>query len=228
MATSKIARSVVEAIIAVNYMANEEQIVQLAHDVARGEEAEQCYFRVLLAHMQSKLGTSRRTKQPPQEPVLDAIHEKFYPVVLASLGPEDMDKTERNRLGTKYRSAASTIRYFIRHGGDVRGVEVATATKTGIRNAVKPPEPSAEEETRSQRAFRRAQEALVRTAQRLARGDPDEARERLEATMEALEKLMDTLPAQPDIGGQTTTIVAGRAGVGGRVTQAPAMLHRGA
>ncbi len=226
MATSKMTRTVVEAIVAANYMADEEQIAQLVTLVTTGEEAEQCYFRVLLAHMQSRLGTTRRSKQPPQEPVLDAIHEAFYPLVLEAVGPEEMPKDERNRKATKYRTAASTIRYFIRHGGDVRTVDVSTVTKNGLRRTVQPAQAEPEGETRAERSFRRAETAIVRMAQRLVKVEPSEARERIEAVLEALEGILGQIPEDTDIGGQTTTIVSGR-GTPGRASHSPAMLHRG-
>lgn len=225
MATS---RSLVETIALAHFMANAAQVEQLAHNVAEGQMADSTYLRVTLAHMQSKLGRPRRGKQAAQEPVLDSIHEALYPSVLKGVGPEGMDQTERFRKATFARSAASTIRYFIRGGGDVRGIDVATATKSGLRKAVQPETPAEEGETRNQKSFRKAGDAVLRSAQRLARGDPEDARERVDALMDQLQALLDELgaPAQPEHGA-TTTIVAGRAAPRGTPAQ-PAQLHRGA
>lgn len=227
MATAKTHLTIVATIAAANYMANASQVEQLAHMVSEGLTAGEIYLRVTLAHMKSRLGSPRRGKQPPQEPVLDAIHEELYPSVLKGVGPDDMPQNERNSKANFARSAASTVRFFIRGGGDVRAVDVATVTKSGLRKAVQPQAAEGEEGTRTQRGFVTHAQALLSAAQRLARGDPEDARERVETLMDQLEKLLQELPPPAaDVGGATTTIVAGRPGVG-RGTQ-PAQLHRGA
>lgn len=222
------ARTIIETIIAANFMANAAQVEQLAHNVVEGQNADGTYLRVVLAHMKSKLGTPRRGKQPPQEPVLASVHELLYPAILKGVGPEEMPQAERFRRATFARSAASTIRYFVLNGGDVRGVDVATATKAGLRKAVQP-QTAVEGETRVQRTFRTAREAVLRAAQRLARGDPEGARERVEGLMDELEAWVAALDkAQPpgqDMGA-TTTIVGARSV--SRPSAQPAQLHRGA
>lgn len=220
---------IIAVIARANYAATGEQVEQLAHVVVSGMQAGEVYLRVVLAHMQSRLGRPRRGKQAPQEPVLDAVHQELYPSVLKGVAPEEVPIGERNRLGTFARTMASTVRFFIRHGGDVRSVDVATVTKNGLRKAV-----TAEREkptgTRAERAFARSAEAVVKSVAAMARGDPDGARERLEAFMDELDKLLTELggdETEADVGGATTTIVAGRPGVG-RASTVPAQLHRGA
>lgn len=238
---TQVHQSIVETIVAANFMADATQVERLAGTVVEGQAADGTYLRVVLAHMQANLGKPQRGRRRAApdahaaEVVLDGIHENLYASVLKGVGPEDLATNERNRRATFARSAASTVRYFIRNGGDVRTVEVATATKNGLRKAVQPEsEAPAEGETRTERAFRKAQDALVASAQRLlARGDPDIARERIEAAMDALEALLDAVPteeqAQPraDIGGQTTTMVAGRHIPGRGAPAERPMLHRG-
>lgn len=221
---------IIAAIVRLNYAATGEQVEQLAHLVVVGQDADATYVRVVLAHMQSRLGTGRRAKAAPQEPVLDAVHDELYPSVLKGVGPEDMDQTERNRKANFARSAASTVRYFIRNGGDVRALDVATATKTGLRSAVQPRTPVREGATRAEKGFIRAAEAVRRTAIQLARGDPDTARQQLERLMDDLDTLLAELgkepaAAQPDVGATTTMV--GRAGARSAPASAP-MLHRGA
>jgi hypothetical protein len=238
-------KTIIEIIASHNFVATGEQVERLANAVVAGHQADGTYLRVILAHMQAKLGKPRRGRRSAAEgesaeAVLDTIHETLYPHICKGVGNGDIDTTERNRRATFARSAASTVRYFIREGGDVRTVDVTTVTKAGLRAAVQPAEAEAPEgETRVQRGFRKATQALVRSAQRLlARGDPDEAREQIEQTLEVLEGLLAAEPkaaaaAQPrpaaqDFGGTTTTI-AGRPRAGTRGTPANApMLHRGA
>jgi hypothetical protein len=201
--------ALVAAIVRNNYIATGEQVEHLAHTVVSGLRAGEVYLRILVAHMQSKLGRPRRGKQPPQEPVLDAVHAEQYPYVLKGVGPDEMAEEERNSLANFARSMASTVRYFIRHGGDVRGLDVGTVTKTGLRKMVTP-EDTAEPivgGTRAERAFLRAAEGVKKQVAAMARGDPDNARERLEQFMEELDKLLNDLGEGEDIGGQTTTIV---------------------
>jgi hypothetical protein len=234
MATARIHQSLIATIVAANFMANEQQVAQLAHTVVEGLDADGTYLRVVLAHMKSQLGNPRRGKQPPQEPVLDKVHEALYPSVLKGVGPDDMPQEERNRRANFARSAASTVRYFIRNGGDVRGVDVPTASKSGLRRAVQPEQgEAAEGETRTQRGFRTHAQALLAAAVRLARGDPEDARERVESLMDELDKLLTELGTEPTASqpqqdmGATTTIVGPR--LGGRSTGTqPAQLHRGA
>lgn len=226
MAT-RIGNGLIAAIIKAHFAATPEQVEQLAHNVVEGQHAAGTYLQVVLAHMQAKLGRPRRGKQPPQEPVLDAVHEMLYPAVLKGVGPDDLSQVERFRRATFARSAASTVRYFVRNGGDVRGLDVAKVTKNGLRKSVQPETPPPEEETRAERSLRKAVDAIARSAQRLARSDPGAARERIEAAMDELDKLLESIPAEPQAAnvGATTTIATGRPGVG-RGAPAGAMLHR--
>lgn len=228
-----VTKTIIEVIAHSNFMADALQVERLAGAVVDGHVADATYLRIILAHMQAQLGKPRRgrraaTDVQSSEAVLDSIHERLYAAVLKGVGPEELATAERNRRATFARSAASTVRYFIRNAGDVRSVDVATATKSGLRTAVQPKREAPAGETRVERAFRNAQDALVRNAQRLlARGDP-EARAHIEAAMDALEALLDAVPegTQADVGAQTTTFVPGRAGARSAPAQAP-MLHRG-
>lgn len=233
---------IVSAIVKAHYAATGEQVQELAYAVAVGLDAGTAYLRVIVAHMQAQLGrgSRRRAATIPQEPVLDAIHEELYPHVLKGVGPDEMDRDERNSKANFARTMASTVRFFIQHGGDVRALDVPTVTKNGLRRMVQPPAPEAPEgASRALRGFVTAREGLKRAVIRLARGDPAEARRQIEQLMDEYEALLDELgkePEQPpaqaqapaDVGGQTTTLVAGRSGVGRGAPASAPMLHRGA
>lgn len=211
--------NIIDSIVKAHYVATESQVEQLAARIALGDISDNTYLRVSLAHMQAVLGRPRRGKQPPQEPVLDAVHKKLYPAFLRGLGPEDMDPKERERRGIKARTNASTVRYFIRGGGDVRGLDLATVTKGSLRKAVAPEVVPAG--TRAERAFGKAQAVMERTVTRMA---PETARAHIEAAIEALEALIPEAAAVEQ--GRTTTIVGTTAGR--RTPRENVQLHRGA
>jgi len=226
---------VITAIVHANYAATGDQVEQLAFAVATGLDAGTVYLRVVLAHMQAKLGRSRRRAETvSQEPVLDAIHEELYPHVLRGVGPEEMGQPERNGRANFARTTASTIRFFVQHGGDVRTLDIPTVTKNGLRTAVQPPAPTIPAGTpRALRGFMTAREGLKRAVTRLARGDPATARQQIEQLLDEYEQLLEDLDraptapqvAPPDVGGTTTTITPGRRG-GGRSSGEAPMLHR--
>lgn len=207
--------TIVKTIIGANFMATPVQVERLAAQVVEGQEADGTYLRVLLAHMQSKLGRARhRRKAGDAESVtelLNAIHADMYAAVLRGVAPEDADPKERNRRATFARSAASTIRYFISKGGDVREVEVPNATKGSLRRAVQPEQGEAPEgETRTEKAFRKAQDALLAAAKKLvAAGEPDDTA-RVEALIEQLEALLEGAEEEEQPQHSTgTTVITG-------------------
>jgi crotonobetainyl-CoA:carnitine CoA-transferase CaiB-like acyl-CoA transferase len=185
--------------------------------------------------MQAALGRPIRSRRAGKaehidasaaEVVLDKIHDKLYPSVLRGVGPEELDIKERNRRATFARSAASTVRYFIRQGGDVRTVDIPTISKSGLRKLVEPEAAEPESETRMERSLRKSQEAFIKSAQRmLARGDPDMAIERIEASIEALQAMLDELDKAAETRASETTTSVQRGVVSGRV-HPNAMLHR--
>lgn len=238
-------KTILELIAAHNFMATMEQVERLANAVVAGQQAAGTYLQVVVAHMQAKLGKPRRGRRSAAdaesaEAVLDSIHASLYPAILKGVGPDDLAMPERNRRATFARSAASTVRFFITHGGDIRTVDVSTVTKAGLRAAVQPEQEEVPEgETRVERGFRKATQAVVRSAQRLlARGDPERAREQIEQALEVLEGLLAMEPApvqaaaqpqpaaQHDFGGATTTIVGARRPGGRTTSHQPAQLHR--
>lgn len=188
-----IQKSIVEVITSAHFMASEEQVGRLAYAVQEGQAADVTYLRVIMAHTRSRIG--RAKKGTNVEALLDAVHDRFYPVVLRTVGTEEMPTAELNSRANFARSAASTVRYFIRNGGDVRSVDLATVTKSGLRKAVQPePEEEIEGETKAERALRRLEDRYVKSLQRItARGDPDTARERIEAAIGRLEAMLAEL-----------------------------------
>jgi hypothetical protein len=197
-----VTRNIVETIAASHFLADEGQVSRLTYAVLEGQAADVTYFRVLLAHVRQKVG---RRANVNAEAVLDKVHDKFYPIVLGAVGPESMKEADRNRKATFARSAASTIRFYIRQGGDVREIDLSTVTKSGLRSSVQTTEQEIEGETKADRAFRKLEKRYLTSIQRyVARGDPDQVTEHIEQVIAQLEALLqeeseETQAQQPEV-----------------------------
>lgn len=183
----------IEAIIKAKFVATETQVTQLAAIVATGVQAAGTYLRVLVVHTQSELSKRRKPKAKVQIATLDAVHARFYPCVLKGVGPDDLDAPERNRRATFARSAASTLRYFISAGGDMRALEVDNVSKAALRKVGRP----VPKGTRTERALTRASESVISTIQRIAKSNPNAARQRVEALQAHLEELLEEIAELP-------------------------------
>lgn len=162
------------------YKVTTEQVETLANHVAHGRRADGCYLRIMVVAMQTVLGAKKRSKAG-QLSTLATVHDEFYPAVLRGVGPSNLETHERNRRATFARTAKSTLRTFIKGGGDVRTLEAATVTKAALRDAFAPQVPAG---TRLQRIFRASQERLLRALKRMPLS---EARHALNGVLEALQ-----------------------------------------
>lgn len=166
------------------YVASESQIEELAHDVAVGKSADSTYLRVLVVAVQTAL----KAKRQRAATAVGVAHDRFYAAVLRGVGADDITPKERRRRATFARTAASTLRSFVRAGGDIRSLEVATVTKGSLRAFGITEVP---EGTRYGRIATRAQEQLVRALKRMK---PAEARRTLAAVLDALGTMREELP----------------------------------
>lgn len=187
------------------YTASEEQIEQLARDVAIGKRADSTYLRVLVAAVQSALKGKRQRALT----ALQAAHERFYAAVLRGVGADDISPKERTRRATFARTATSTLRSFAKTGGDIRTLDVATVTKAGLRALVSPEIPAG---TRAERSAARATSALLRALKRM---QPAEARQMLDSTVRTLQARRESLTvtgrAARVVSERRTTTAAARA-----------------
>lgn len=225
--------------------ATEAQVEQLAHARysagAQASRADSTYFRVLLVACQAKLGGIKRGPGRRAAPdikgqlgVLDAAHERFYAAVLRGVTTPDvaaddtLDRAERQRRMLERnarsgfaRTAKSALWAFAEAGGDLRTLDPATTSKTAIRAALAPAEPT----DKVARQIERSHGALIRAVQRQARASPDTARETVGRLMDEFQKLLDGLDDEgaADLG--ATTTVAARSPTRTRVG-VPVMLNR--
>lgn len=216
------------------YVMTEKEVESLAADrtssMVATEAFDGTYFKVLITGIQAKLGPKRgkRPETESQLEALDSVAVPFYAAVLrgvitpeivldASLDPMEVQKRtrERNRRATFARTAKSTIVTWIEEGGDIRGVDVTTVTKSELRAAV-----AAARADRADSVSTRVERAQRSILEAVAREGPDVARDHLEAVIAALQEALDDLP---DVGGTTTTIHARRP-----VEREARVLNRGA
>lgn len=192
-----------------HYVATDAQVEMLARDHYTANSAalraNGTYLRVLIAACQAELG-QKRGRTPAVEAqlvVLERVHERFYAAVLrGTLTPDveaaaALDSTERgrrqlerNRRSGFARSAATTLRNYIRAGGDLRGLDLSSVSKTSLQRAASPDTPV--DDKRLER-INRAEQVLLRAIKSQARGDPEIAAANLEAIIERLQIALDEL-----------------------------------
>jgi hypothetical protein len=180
--------TVVKAIEEANYRPTAAQVEQLAFTVTIGMSSRGTYLRILAAFVQTSV-----TGKRGQMGALQKAHAEFYPAVLRGVGGNTLDPKERERRGTFARTSLSTLRGFIRAGGDVRALDLSTLTKGSLRKAAAP----AEAKDRAERSMSRSNATLLRAARRLARRDPARARELITRAIEALREVIPAKNAKP-------------------------------
>lgn len=225
--------------------ATEAQVEQLAHAMytagSQARRADSTYFRILLIACQAKLGGPRgRGRRPAldsqaQLTVLEATHDRFYAAVLRGVTTEDIAHDdaqpqpekqrrmlERNRRSGFARSAKSTLAAFAEAGGDLRGLDATTASKSAVRAALAPAEPT----DKVARQISRSEGALLRAIARQARASPDAAAGTVERLMGELQKVLDDLGTEPEPAHETTTTVAAARSPQRTRVGVPVMLNR--
>jgi hypothetical protein len=181
--------NVVKTIEAANYRPTDEQVEQLAFTVTLGLNSRGTYLRVLAAAV-----VDANVSKRGQIGALNKAHARFYPAVLKGVGGNTLDPKERERRGTFARTSLSTLRGFVRNGGDVRALDLATLSKASLRKAAQP----AEAADRAERSMSRSNGSLLRAARRLARRDPARARELIQRAIEALREVIPPKNAKPE------------------------------
>lgn len=210
-----------DKIASAHYVANDAQIEALAREqytaTAQVGVANATYLRVLVVGCQAELG-SRRGRAAPFRPdaqlaVLEKTHERYYAAVLRGVTTDDvspeenLERTEkgrrmleRNRRSAFARSATTTLRNYVRAGGDLRALEPETTTKTGLQQFVS--SKAAPDTDKLGARVARAEKSLLAALKRMAKEDPDRAAEAMEAITERLQVALSEL-------GPSEQVVAG-------------------
>lgn len=192
---------------------NEVQQLAAAHAAgnAAARKSDGQYLRILITALQAQFDGKRRrpltTADSRQHAEFIAdTHTRLYAYVLKGVTNSEtiddpgipMDERRaraaiRNSRAGFARSAASTLQAYIRSGGDLRGVDVATVTKGQLRAWVAEHTPGAANprQTAAQAALKR----LLRDAEALAAEDADAGREAIEGALDALQAALVRIDA---------------------------------
>lgn len=214
-------KSIFEAIIANGFIADNEQVEQLAAIVATGVQGNGTYLRVLVAHTHQALHVLNKTTKAGLLATIGEVHNALYLSVLKGVADESVALPERNRRATFARSAASTLRKFVARGGDIRRLEPAEVTKAALRDYGR----RVPTGTRVQRSLQRSGDAVLRAAQRLAKENPEEARKRLQALRAKIDDTIGKLAKVRSVRRLPRGVRMPRQHSNGRAVQPPGVMH---
>lgn len=190
------------------YAMTEQQIEALAADrqgsASVTEAFDGTYLKVLITGTQSKLG-AKRGRTPAvdtQLAALEGVAGPFYAAVLrgvitpdihvdASTEPDEVRRRtrEKNRRAVFARSAKSTLVQWVREGGDLRALDVATVSKGELRTSV-----AAARSERGVTAADRVEKAQETILAVVAHEGPETAKAYLEGVIQALQHALDEMP----------------------------------
>lgn len=181
--------AVIDTIAKAHFLATPAQVEQLANVIYTGKRGGNTYLAVVLAHLKDGLPKRAKPGKRPTLKAIDKVHGELYPHVLKGIanGDDTIADKERNRRAVFARTAASTIRGFVRNGGDIRKLDPETVTKTSMRATGK----RVPAGTRAERAVTKAAETVERTLLALAAKDPGEAHDRIVKVQSTLEEMLD-------------------------------------
>lgn len=180
---------VIEGIAKAGYLASASQVEQLAGLIFIGKRGGNTYLGVVLAYVKDALPKRAKPGKRLALKTIDKVHADLYPSVLKGIvnGQADIADKEKNRRAIFARTAASTIRGFVRNGGDIRKEDPATVTKTSLRMRGR----KVPTGTRAERSVTKAADTLERTLLALAKRDPGEAHDRIVKVQSTLEEMFD-------------------------------------
>jgi hypothetical protein len=189
--------SIINAIASGNYHATPKQVEELARSVQLGAQGPGTYLRILLGACQETLPNLVKPTRGRAAPVpdlvqqlsaIDKCHAEFYPAVLRGVADQDSDEEENQRRANFARTAASTLRVFVKRGYDLRTEDVATVTKSGLRAKASPP---LAPEDRLAQSWVKTHKRIARASRDLVESNPDFAAEAIETLIEELQQLLE-------------------------------------
>lgn len=161
--------NLIERIEHSGFIADSQMLQQLAfeHTIAIdfGKRSRSTYMQILVARAQ-------------QEGNIDEVYAKTYPDIRAGIEKAGYTGKEADSKANFARSAMSTLRGFIKRGGDIMELNPATVTKAQLQ----PPRIAAPK-------LQRTENRLILSLRALAKTDEDAALEELESLMAQLKAL---------------------------------------
>jgi hypothetical protein len=154
-------------IIDKGYRVTPEQVEHMAREVGKGVLASQTYLRCLIVAAQESKKRGIRA--------VNEAHEGFYPAVMRGVNDD-------RRAANFARTAASTLRAYVKRGGKLSDIDVATATKGTLQKWGQPEEPA----NRAERSAARSIDALLRAVKRVVKRDAALAKRMVSEAVEAL------------------------------------------
>ncbi len=196
--------TLIERIEKAHYVVNLEQVEALAAqqhtnaDLAARTGA--TYLRALIA---TSLANLKKVRKPAATTVLAAVnktHGELYPAVLRgvdTLELKTVEETEHNkelnRRGNFARSAASTVRAYVKAGGDLRSLDLAATSKGDLYRATQPPESA----DKIERNVVRSEAKLIRALRQEAGTNLEWAQEHATLLIEELQQLLKEFAKAP-------------------------------
>lgn len=184
------------------------------------EQVSGAYLKVFVAGIQVELGLKQPvlSAKPGKAPrhdekeiqrqlaAIEIVHTRMYEAVSKAVITDELkDNPElprgergaralaRNARTNFARSAASTVRTFVRNGGDIRQLVIKTLTKRGLQEAAASRSTVVSETVQLTKRAEGAGKRSMLAMKRLAQHDEALARSRIEALMTELGQLLITL-----------------------------------
>lgn len=206
-----------------NYVATPDDVEKMAREQFEASQLQgrthSTYFKILLACVQTEIAGKPTLRQGRGAlPALDtdkhleafeAVNGRLYAAVIRgtvtpdiepsdSLSTEEKNRRsmERNRRNTFARTAASTMRKFIRLGGDIRKIVVPTASKPAMASAT-PKGDSPNDDAIARARVKRAANRLATVVEELAADDRKLAAEALQEAMPEVAALLARMAGKP-------------------------------
>lgn len=188
-----------------SFVATPADVESVARQHITGMQVPATYLRMLIATTQSELGVEPRQRTAARIgkldadtltlhlTALDAVHDRFYTIVLRVAQESYKGARERNAATNFARTAVSTLRSWIRANHDIRDLAAARATKESLRRAT--PTRSRAGPRRTRGLVKRLQTMTTRLDELIA-NVPEDNRPEVRAAVEAaIQKLAAHLMA---------------------------------
>lgn len=194
---------VMDTLEAIDYLANDDQVAELARiywaAASRADGEKATYLRVLVAHSIAAARKTRRLTSAQAQKIVDETHDRLYQLVLAAVTtsevvadpklPRDEQvrrSLERNRRSNFARTAKYAVDYYLAAGGKLTALVPAQVTKEALRSTARKHREGPQQLVGS---VERAGKRLFKTVSALLEQDPTEAERLIKVLVGQLQEL---------------------------------------